>query len=493
MNLLICIPSFAEGKGGAERVAAELGTAMHKRGHKIAFAYQKSLLPDTPQYPVPGDADLIKYDNSLCSLQRFRKRVLELSPDIILIFYFNWRVFELYDSLRDLNIPIAYRECSHPERVQSVNWTNASNAQQMRNEILASSHAICLLQTPYIESLRADIQHLVHIIPNPCVRASSPVAYGQSKTILHVGAAKSNKNADLMLDAFAMLLPDFPEWKLELCTTALPQYNPQYEKLKSRIETDFPAGTVMLRENVENMSQRYANATIHCITSMSEGLPNCVCEAMGQGRPSVGFAQSLGTNLLIQHGLNGLLASPGPQGLAEALASLMQNETLTSKLGHNAWKTALDFAPQTIYGQWEKFFTDAIGHSSQNARKSKPSQLANICTPWTEIKENTWLAYLINKINFLSGEIIFFGYGKHYERYKYLFKKLKPICVAVDRPTNKSEIDGIKIVPLDELKEIITSFPIAIFSSAAKIIEHRLRSMYDIQQEILCMDDRIGA
>ena len=87
MNLLLFIPSLADGKGGAERVAGELGTAMRRRGHRVAYAFDTTFNEGRPQYPVPPDAPLLTYNASFLSQVHLREKIAALGPDLILVFY----------------------------------------------------------------------------------------------------------------------------------------------------------------------------------------------------------------------------------------------------------------------------------------------------------------------------------------------------------------------------------------------------------------------
>lgn len=491
MNILICIPTLADGKGGSERVAAELGVAMRKRGHTVSYAFKNSPGHYNPQYPVYMDSTLLRYNDSLTGMREFRGQIRALNPDIIMIFYANWQVYELYDALRDLGISLCYRECSNPERVLGVNWTNASNAWQMRNDILESASGICVMQAQYAASFPDNLQPLIQAIPNACKRSPRFSTDGKSNTILHVGAAKKNKNPEVMLDAFILLASHFPDWKLLLCTTAPPHPKPEYEAFKNRIEKEIPPGRVILLENVEDMGQLYTAANIHCITSMSEGLPNCVCEAMSVGVPSVGFTDSVGTNLLIRNGVNGLLSDSSPEALAAALEALIVNPGLARALGEQAWHEAAKFDPEAIYDQWENFFKSSLERFKRRGCVEEPANIASMRTPWEEITQNTWRIYLENRIKALTGEVIFYGCGNLYKGFKHLFSHMQPVCVLLDKKIEQDEIDGLKILTPNEIDNRLKTLPVAIFSKDAKVIEHRLRSEYGIDGEIICIDRRI--
>lgn len=479
---------MATGKGGAERVASELGIAMRKRGHGIAFAFNTTNNDGTLHYPVPDDAPLLRYEDSLSSLRNLRQRIRTIKPDIILNFYANWRLYENYDVLRGLDIPIAFQECSNPARVLTTNWANAANASRMRLDILRNACGIRFTQPQYIESLPPEMRHLAHAFPNAFERAESIGHDSRARAILHVGAFKANKNGEAMLDAFSILQSSFPDWKLIFCTTRRAKKNACYEKLTRRIEEEFAGARVILQENVEDMAALYRTASIHCITSLSEGLPNCVCEAMCQGTPSVGFAESIGTNTLIRHGVNGLLAPSGAEALAESLSQLMSNPGLVRELGENAWSEASRFEPSHVYDEWEGFFEKSLKRA-KDARSIRLGEPARDFTAWDETDAQTWPELLHNQINNLSGEVLFFGCGDVYSQFKESFSYAKPRCMLLDTPSG-DRIDGLEVFSPAELDENMKSLPVIVFSREARIIAHRLRTQHAVKGEIVCIDQR---
>lgn len=492
MNLLLFIPSLAAGKGGAERVAGELGMAMQRRGHRVAYAFDTTFNEGRPQYPVPPDAPLLTYNASFLSQVHLREKIAALGPDLILVFYANCLLHEHYHLLAGLGIPLAFQECANPNRVLTDNWAHAANARRMRADILARAAGIRFTQPRYMESLPAELRGLADAFPNAFARAEAVRDYAaRPKTILHVGGAKANKNADVMLDAFALLVPRFPDWRLVMCTTRPGTWNMLYYKqLKERIQARFSGNHVILLENVEDMERLYADARIHCITSLSEGLPNCVCEAMCQATPSVGFAAADGVNTLIRHEEDGLLAEPGAEGLAASLAFLMGNEAAGRQLGLAALEAAARFEPETVYDRWEAF----LEHSLARGRKIVEGQNAlpadSLVGRWDETDGRTWAERLERRARALSGEVLFYGCGETYSRFRDMFSHLHPVAMLLDTPRGRDKVDGINVVSPAELDERQKRLPCIIFSWHASVLAHRLRILHGVTGEMLPVDGR---
>lgn len=489
MNLLFFVPTLADGKGGAEKVASALGVAMHARGHGVAYAFNTTFNGGRLHYPVPASAPLLTYDASFLSQAALRKKITALAPDLIVVFYANWRVAEYAWLLSGLGIPLAFQECANPGRVLTVNWGNAPNAARMRGDILAHASGIRFTQPRYVASVPPVLRERAEAFPNAFARPETVSDYARRPwTILHVGGAKRNKNAEAMLDAFALLAPRFPAWQLVMCTTRPRRRSVYYEQLKERIRGQFPDGRVIVRENVDDMAPLFREARIHCITSLSEGLPNCVCEAMCQGTPSVGFAAAEGVNTLIRHDVDGLLAGAGAGALAETLASLMENDGPGLRLGAAAHEAAAQFAPAPVYDRWEAFLERALARG--RAMTSAPCAADPLAGQWKEKEGRTWAERLKRRARALSGEVLFYGCGEAYSTFKGLFSHLQPVAMVVDAPGGRTTVDGVDIVSPDALAPRHKNLPVIIFSREAATIAHRLRTEHGMTGEMLPVDER---
>jgi len=82
----------------------------------------------------------------------------------------------------------------------------------------------------------------------------------------------------------------------------------------------------------EQLSQAYASSDVFVLPSNFEALGNVILEAMASGVATVG-CNAGGVPHMIKHGVNGLLFESGDaDGLANAVAELVHNQALRSKL-----------------------------------------------------------------------------------------------------------------------------------------------------------------
>ena len=89
----------------------------------------------------------------------------------------------------------------------------------------------------------------------------------------------------------------------------------------------------------ENLVKLYQDATLFIFPSYHEGLPTVILEAMSCGLPIIA-TDVRGNRDLISAGENGILVPPrSPRKIAEAITTLIDDETLRKRLGKNARET----------------------------------------------------------------------------------------------------------------------------------------------------------
>jgi glycosyltransferase involved in cell wall biosynthesis len=94
--------------------------------------------------------------------------------------------------------------------------------------------------------------------------------------------------------------------------------------------------------NQDRIRDIYSGADAFCIASFAEGIPVVLMEAMTMEIPCV-TTHITGIPELIRHGIDGLLVAPSDvEGLAEAIAQLIDDPTLRERLGKSARQRVLE-------------------------------------------------------------------------------------------------------------------------------------------------------
>ena len=221
--------------------------------------------------------------------------------------------------------------------------------------------AVLVLLPEFIDELPKPLQSKALSIPNPLAQVdkhkrAKPELNTGIKTILAVGRLAPEKNHAVLLDAFAKLSPEHPDWQVKIFGEGelREQLTDQISELKLKDK-------VFLMGVTDAIHEEYQKAHILAMPSEYEGFPLALGEAMAHGLPVVGFDNASGVNFLIQHGHNGLLADGNNpvDGLTLCLKQLMTNPKFRAELGQKGVESIKLYNPKKIYDLWEKTILDS--------------------------------------------------------------------------------------------------------------------------------------
>jgi glycosyltransferase involved in cell wall biosynthesis len=169
-----------------------------------------------------------------------------------------------------------------------------------------------------------------------------PQAEGEpdTPTLVFVGRIDPLKDVLTLLRGFALVVAELPEARLRLFGTA-PAGGERYEQECRALVGELGIGdSVVFEGQCHAVAEAYAAGHVVVLSSISEGLPFTVIEAMACGRPNVGTEVG-GVGEAI--GDTGLVVPPRrPAELAQACLALLTEHERRRELGEAARKRALE-------------------------------------------------------------------------------------------------------------------------------------------------------
>lgn len=339
--------------GGAERVMSLLANQFIENGYEVEFAFLKK---DIRFYPL-HDKVKVKIAEKECGsdslikkLLWMRKYIRQNKPDVV--FAFRIAIYCVtIPSLIGARIPIIASERNDP-RFYSLKL-------RLLQKILLPLTDRFVVQTQHIKDyFPTFIQKKTDIIFNPVTdKVFSLPDIPKEKQIISVGRLHSQKNQKMMVEAFARISQQFPEWKLVIYGEG-----PERDSLERMIQDSRLKikDKVLLPGRSENIIEELNKSEIFAFSSDYEGMSNAVVEAFCVGLPIITTKVS-GTEDIIIDGENGFLLERNDiTGMEKAMRKLMSDENLRKKMGDiNKTKSEI-FNMNKIFIQWENILKKVV-------------------------------------------------------------------------------------------------------------------------------------
>ncbi|MGW8355569.1 glycosyltransferase family 4 protein [Streptomyces wedmorensis] len=201
------------------------------------------------------------------------------------------------------------------------------------------------------------IEAIANSVPQPQVVTSD----GTSRIVVAAGRFAVGKRFDLLVDAFAKVAAERPDWHLRIygrgeCRDAI----------QARIAHHALHDNVRLMGMHTPMEDEWAKGAIAAASSNNESFGMTIVEAMRCGLPVVSTDCPLGPREIIRHGHDGLLVPMNdPEALADALLCLINDDQERHQMAQLALDGSTRFDPAVIAARHEALFDDLL-HARRN-------------------------------------------------------------------------------------------------------------------------------
>ncbi|MBK7107880.1 MAG: glycosyltransferase [Bacteroidetes bacterium] len=347
-KIALIVPSL--NIGGMERVMVELAWYFSTKSNiKITLIL---LSNKTKYYELPNSLVLIqpefdykKYSRVVFTLKIFlylRKALKELKPNSLLSFSERYNAFVLLAAIGlGIKLYVSNRASPFYSAGRMIDLINFYTY-RMASGIIAQTNLAK-------EQLFKKSNHKnIIVIGNP-IRSIAQSGTQKENIILYVGRFSDQKNQYSLVEYFAAI--NNMNWVIKFVGDGLKmqQTISKVEKLGLTEYVQFEG----MRTDIEFF---YNQASIFAFTSLSEGFPNALGEAMAAGLACISYDCVAGPADLIDDGVNGFLIPLGNEKLyIERLKLLMEDADLRKRFGIAAREKMKQFSADKIAQQYLDF------------------------------------------------------------------------------------------------------------------------------------------
>lgn len=347
--------------GGAERVLVSMARGFINRGHDVTVVTLSAKENDFYQLPsscarialglLGSSTNIVRaIKNNVERITVLRRAVESSTPDAVISFlritnvtailallgtkyplivteHNDARVFSygsLWETLRKLTYPL----CDCVVSVsQGVDLGFASLPQRQRAVIY---NPILVQDSGEADELPAEVD-------------------SERPWLVSMGRLTDQKGFDLLLQAFAKVAPQYPDWQLLILGRG--ELRSQLLEMKDSLGL---GNRVVFTGALSNPFAVLKQAKLFVMASRNEGFPMAHGEALACGLPVVCTDCPSGPSEMIRQDVDGLLvANQDVDALAAAMTSLMSDESRRQEMAAKAPEVLERFGLDAIVAQWE--------------------------------------------------------------------------------------------------------------------------------------------
>jgi glycosyltransferase involved in cell wall biosynthesis len=374
MRIGFFVPWLTKGRGGTEHVGQMMANAMAARGHDVTvFTFDDARAP--ARWPLDDGIELVHLPEAETAAadQRMVIEVASRNLGLLVGLHMNRGFARYVRCATKAGLPLVLSEHADPQGPA----LHGTFTPEERAVVFSGATLIHLVSEPFRSTLDDMLQDRIRVVPNtirpPSGRAMAGKRTGP-KTLLAVARLVPTKNIARLIEVFARLAPDHPDWRLRIVGDG-----PQRKELARLAKRARLGDRITLSGALDDPYPAYADAQLFVTGSVHEAFGLTACEASAHGLPVVGYAACAGLRGQVVHGETGLLASGGAAigSLADELSTLMRDDTLRGRMGRAALvRYQAQYAPDEVHTAWERMFSEAAANRPIHRRPSPQSMAA---------------------------------------------------------------------------------------------------------------------
>ena len=383
MKIVYCTDSICY-LGGIQNVTITKANGLAQMGHQVWIIVTDNKYP--PLHSVDPKVQVINLDinyfeddwkskfyvikSILIKRKKHKKAIAkvlnDINPDIIIStgtseknFLPNIRLNSTPIFIREIHFQKGYR-LSHArslfEKIMAIigNWYDYSWNINKYDQIV--------ILTNEDKELNWKNNSKVSVISNPVTFDTNiKTAPLTNKKIITAGRLVYQQNYKFLINTWKIVDQKHPDWQLEIWGDGVLK-----NELSKLINTLGLNNKVLLMGYTNDVISQMQKASGYVLSSLFEGMPLVLIEAMSCGLPIVSYTCRCGPKDLIEHGKNGFLCEVNDETkLAEYICSIIEDDRLRIRMGQASKKKSEEFRIEKIATQWINLFQTLINNKNK--------------------------------------------------------------------------------------------------------------------------------
>lgn len=355
MKILCHINSL--GRGGAERVMATLINKFIEEGHEVVLA---TIWNADDEYVISDEAKrihvgLVGSEENKGRISKFYKRYKRLRdtikvehPDVVLAFTRNVNYRAVLASI-SCKVPVVVSERNNP----STSYPGIVHKLMVELIYGMADRNVC--QTTMVMNYFSErIRRKSVVIPNPLNSKYLGIesAKNRSKRIVTAGRLHAEKDHMTLLESMIKVHEKYPDYIAEIYGSA--EGDNTADRLKQFIHDNEMYEYVKLMGDSNTLEKDILDATCFTLTSIHEGMPNALIEAMAIGIPVISTDCPGGAcKQIVANNDSGYMVPVGDSdALSSAIIHVIENPAEAEEKAKRAMYVKDEMNPDKIYAEW---------------------------------------------------------------------------------------------------------------------------------------------
>lgn len=351
--------------GGAEKVLVMIAERFAELGHVVSIVS----LEKRPQFYFPNS------NVQVCKIEKPRNGLTSFLRDLSFINkYMKKRNADVaFCFLSRCNLLVLLRCLFNKQKVIVCDRNNPKREHSfpvfLLSQLLYLRANRIVVQTEKIKSMYFKfLQKKICVIENPIDIEEMNKQLPQKNDlhtlnrIISMGRLENQKDFETLIDAFDDIVVDFPEWKLDIFGSGEREIF-----LRNYIKDKEHSDCIQLCGRTTSPFTEMSKSKIFVLSSLYEGFPNVLCEAMFARLVCISSNCISGPSEIIDNNKNGFLFEiKDVKTLSKLLREVIINYDNMEQLRTEAQKSVLKLDKKVNFNAWNVLILDLVGKNNKH-------------------------------------------------------------------------------------------------------------------------------